>query len=128
EPDVTVIAESQQQALEQLEEMVAELTDAESQEFAAAAGDEMNQARGALEKAGESKDRTLLREALSHEQSAYQALLKLRAREFDVSRQNQQQQQGQQSGSQAGANRSQQQLQQLELSAEENRYETQSQA
>src|SRR5690606_35868969 len=113
-------AESQQQALDQLGEMVEELTDAESQEFAAAAGEEMNEARKALEQAGESKDRKLLRDALSHEQAAYQALLKLRAREFDVSRQNQQQQQGQQSGGQAGGNRSQQQLQQLELSAEEN--------
>ena len=64
-----------------------------------------------------------LQPALKAEQAAYQALLKLRAREHSVVRQNQRQQRGQ-----AGARRSQQQrfqMQQLDLSNEENRYETQ---
>ena len=54
--------------------------------------------------------------ALSAEQAAYQALLKLRAREHEVTRASQQQQQQQQSGSASGPqSRAQQQLEQLEL-------------
>ncbi|OYV85985.1 MAG: hypothetical protein B7Z73_12550, partial [Planctomycetia bacterium 21-64-5] len=55
------------------------------------------------------------------EQAAYSALLKLRAREHSVIRS--QRQQG--GGMAGGSNRSQQQLQQLELKNDENRYETQ---
>ena len=72
------------------------------------------------------RDAAPLRPALSAEQAAYQALLKLRAREFQVVRGAQQQRR-----SQRGAGRqqpSQRQLDQLELSADENRYETQSRA
>ena len=68
--------------------------------------------------------------ALAAEQSAYQALLKLRAREHEVVRQQQQQQQSsQQSQSQQARSQQQrQQMQQLDLKNEENRYETQRQA
>ena len=61
--------------------------------------------------------------ALAAEQKAYQALLKLRAREFEVIRRNSRQQR--QSGRNSSGNRSQRQLQQLELSDEQNRYEDQ---
>jgi hypothetical protein len=58
--------------------------------------------------------------ALSGEQSAYQELLKLRQREHQVA-------QGRSQGRAANANsqRFQQQLQQLQLTQRENRYETQ---
>src|SRR6185369_13018785 len=68
-----------------------------------------------------------LQPALTAEQAAYQSLLKLRAREHNVVRQNQRQR----SSSRASAARSQQQrqqLNQLDLKNEENRYETQRQA
>jgi hypothetical protein len=65
--------------------------------------------------------------ARAAEQAAYQALLKLRAREFEVTRNNFRQRQS----GQAGANSrgpSQRQLDQLDLTDEQNRYETQSAA
>ena len=63
-----------------------------------------------------------LNPALAAEQAAYQALLKLRAREFEVIRGNRRQRQ---SGRNSGGNQSRRQLQQLELTDEENRYEDQ---
>ena len=70
-----------------------------------------------------------LQPALVAEQSAYQALLKLRAREHEVVRQQQQQQSSsQQSQAQARSQQQRQQMQQLDLKNEENRYETQRQA
>ncbi len=72
-----------------------------------------------------------LQPALAAEQSAYQALLKLRAREHEVVRQQQQQQSSsQQSQAQARSQQQQQrqQMQQLDLKNEENSYETQRQA
>jgi hypothetical protein len=78
----------------------------------------------------EGEHRQALQLALAAEQSAYQALLKLRAREHEVVRQQQQQQQSsQQSQSQQARSQQQrQQMQQLDLKNEENRYETQRQA
>lgn len=65
--------------------------------------------------------------ALASEQAAYQALLKLRAREFEVTRQNSRQRQ---QGNRGANSRSpsQRQLNQLDLTDEQNRYETQSAA
>lgn len=65
--------------------------------------------------------------ALAAEQAAYQALLKLRAREFEVTRQNSRQRQ---QGNRGANSRSpsQRQLNQLDLTDEQNRYETQSAA
>ena len=61
---------------------------------------------------------------MASQQAAYQALLKLRAREHNVVRGSQQR-----GGSEGGSSgRAQQQLQQLELQDDENRYETQRQA
>lgn len=124
--DVGVLVESQQQALGQLDELTEQLTDQESLAHAAAANEQMQEA---LKRLAEADGTDGLRTALSAEQGAYQALLKLRAREFNVVQGNPQQQQGAQSSSASGQNsRAQQQLNQLELSAEENRYETQSRA
>ena len=63
-----------------------------------------------------------LHPALAAEQAAYQALLKLRAREFQVIRNNSRQRQG---GGGSGGSPSQRQLDQLELSNDENRFEEQ---
>ncbi|MFM9966325.1 MAG: hypothetical protein ACKV2Q_34550 [Planctomycetaceae bacterium] len=79
----------------------------------------------------EGEHRQPLQLALAAEQSAYQALLKLRAREHEVVRQQQQQQQqssSQQSQAEARSQQQRQQMQQLDLKKEENRYETQRQA
>jgi hypothetical protein len=122
--DAGVLRDSQQQAIEMLGELGGEVRDEESLEHIAQTQAAMEEALEALERAADDEDLTALRPALSAEQRAYQALLKLRARESNVT-----QQQSGQSGTSSGAgSASQQQLQQLELSADENRYETQSRA
>ena len=66
--------------------------------------------------------------ALTAEQKSYQALLRLQAHEFEVSRKNQQQSSSQQSRQQRGGQRAQSQLNQLDLKEQKNRYETEKQA
>jgi hypothetical protein len=107
---------------------------AQAQEVAAAVEEPMRAAlwtsvTGEMEKALERLDRALkspavLPEALVAGQSAYQALLKLRERETEVSR-GQPPQQGQAS---AGEQQRQEQLEELELEEAENRYQNQRQA
>ncbi len=123
--DAGAIAEGQQQALEQLGELTEQLNDAESQQFAAAAQEHMETVQQEMTTAAEGAIDPL-RPALSAGQAAYQALLKLRARQFDVARTSASQGP---SGSTSGpGSASQRQLEQLELSSEDNRYETQSRA
>ncbi|MCB9937541.1 MAG: hypothetical protein H6823_04815 [Planctomycetaceae bacterium] len=119
--DTNLLAESQADAMAQVEELAAELNDAQSQQYVKEVLRHMGQALTSLAKANEDAHIPSLRPALSSEQSAYQALLKLRAREHEVTRS--QQSQSSSSSSSASA-RQQQQLQQLELDSEENRYET----
>ncbi len=86
----------------------------------------MGEAKKQLGTIAERLDPKGLPAALASEQAAYQALLKLRAREFDVTRRN-----NRQRSSAGGANSrspSQQQLRQLDLTDEQQRYETQSAA
>ncbi|MDP7011401.1 MAG: hypothetical protein QF685_08475 [Verrucomicrobiota bacterium] len=64
--------------------------------------------------------------AMTAEQKSYQALLRLQAHEFEVSRQNQSR--SQQSRQQRGNQRAQSQLNQLDLKEQKNRYETEKQA
>lgn len=123
--DSVAVHDGQQAAFDKLAELGEQLSDLQSKEYLEQTQQFMERALELLGKAAEN-DLTAIRPALSPEQAAYQALLKLRAREFNVTRQ----QAGQQSsGSASGAgSASQQQLQQLELSNDENRYETQSRA
>jgi hypothetical protein len=123
--DSQLLVESQQSAIDRLSELAERLEDAESIAHMEAARTRMNEALKQLTSANENNDVKPLRPALSAEQGASQALLKLRAREFQVVRGNQQQQ-GQGAG--RGGSASQRQLDQLQLSSEENRYETQSRA
>ncbi len=121
--DSRLVAESQQAAIERLTQLAERVEDAESLAHVKSAEKHMTDALKELTASADGPVAAPLRPALSAEQSAYQALLKLRAREFQVIRGQRQQQQG---GRTAGrGSRSQRQLNQLELSAEENRYETQ---
>ncbi|TWT94269.1 hypothetical protein [Neorhodopirellula pilleata] len=126
--DVAVIAESQNDAIAQLDELKAEVRDPESIEHIDAAGKAMNDAVQVLDnfKAGTDADQlnNSLKKALTAEQNAYSSLLKLRAREFEVSKSQSQQS----SSSRAGAQNRQRQLDELELDEDENRYETQATA
>ncbi len=120
--NATAIREAQAGAIEQTKPMVAALRDATSKANLEAAVKAMQLAETSLTAAVNGLDLTSLKPALASEQAAYQALLKLRAREFEVSRQRQQQQQG------GGGSASQQQMNELELSNDENRYEEQKSA
>ncbi len=124
--DTKLIEDSQQSAIERLKELTKRLEDSESLAHVQIAQSHMDEARKQLKSAAEGTDAAPLRPALSAEQAAYQALLKLRAREFQVVRGAQQR--GGANAGQGGNSRSQRQLDQLELRADENRYETQSRA
>lgn len=121
-PDVGEVAQSQSSAREQAEKLGEKLQDGESLGHLASVLEEMERACEQLEQAEEALSAEPLRPALAAEQSAYQALLKLRAREHEVTRR-----QRQSGGGGGGARSAQQrqQLNQLEMKQEENRYETQ---
>ncbi len=118
-----VITQSQAQLLEKLSEVIAKLTDSESQQAAAIAQTHMTSAVDRLNGVSADSAEPSLLTAYASERAAYQALLKLRAREHEVTK-------GQQGGGGGGGGggRSQQQLQQLELADNENRYQNQSTA
>lgn len=123
--DAGLLQESQQKAIELAEQLKQETQDAQALELIATLTGHMGDAVKSLGEAVAGGTTSSLDAALTAEQAAYQTLLRLRAREFQVSRS--QQSRGQQSGS-ASAQRRQQQLDELELKNDENRYETQSQA
>ncbi|MCO6457750.1 MAG: hypothetical protein J5I93_20795, partial [Pirellulaceae bacterium] len=126
--DVQLLIESQDQALEQLDQLAEQAASPDAAELIAPVRDSMRQASQQLTEALEKASPVPLRPALSAEQAAYQGLLRLRAREFEVTRGQQQQQSSSSSSSGQSSSRSRQQLEQLELSNDQNRYETQRQA
>ncbi|HMC09818.1 MAG TPA: hypothetical protein VKH44_00955, partial [Pirellulaceae bacterium] len=124
--DVEQIQLSQSSALEQATARAEKLQDPESQDHGEAVLRSMQEAITQLTAAHDQPESQPLTPALKAEQAAYQSLLKLRAREHSVVRQNQRQQQRGQSSARSQQQR--QQMQQLDLKNEENRYETQRQA
>lgn len=126
--DVSVIVESQQAASAQLQELAQELEDRESQQFAMDVQSHMQESLRELMTAFSDVDVEALTPAMQAQRNAYQALLKLRAREHEVVQQQQGQQQQQQQQQSASRQRFQQQLQQLELQNDQNRYEQEQQA
>ena len=121
--DSKLLQESQHTAIEQAAPLAEQLRDAASKASLEQATRFMKEAEKHLTVAVQSSSIAAHRPALVAEQAAYQALLKLRAREFEVIRNNSRQRQRGRSAS-AGSP-SQRQLQQLELSNDENRYEEQ---
>ena len=122
--DVKVIHDAQQAALDQVRQQAGQNEDPRQKTFIDTAAKAMDRAATHLAEAADKNATAPLSSAVSEEQSAYQALLKLSAREYQVARanRNQQQQRGQQ---QRGGQRAQQQLDQLDLRQTANRYETQ---
>jgi hypothetical protein len=118
--DLDVVRQSQAQALEQARQALQQAEDPSAIKSLQAAGGHMETSLGHLTKASESVSATELTPALGAEQSAYQELLKLRQREHQIA-------QGRNSNRANNSNseRFQQQLQQLELTQQENQYETQ---
>ncbi len=122
--DVSVIAESQGQAMEQLTAVTTELgDDPQTTTLAQQALGEMAAAKQKLEDARDGKASSTLSEAMQLENAVLYTLLRMRASEFEVQ---QKQQQG--GGGGGGSSASQQQMQQLELDNSRNRYETEKQA
>ncbi|MHB8899503.1 MAG: hypothetical protein ACYC6Y_12205, partial [Thermoguttaceae bacterium] len=126
--DLEEVKSAQAGALDKLKELAEKLEDPQSLGDAEAVKGFMLDAMAGLIEAADKSSPSALPMVLSSEQAAYQAILKLRAREHQVARSRQSSQQ-QQSGSAGGPqSRSQQQLEQLELTDSENRYETERQA
>lgn len=121
--DATVVLESQQQAIEQLQEVKEEAAgDPESARIVDAVERDMHNAVDSLTAFTKEKRSSGLQDALFGEQSAFAGLMRLRAKEHQVS-------QSQSKGKGKGQNSaSQQQLDQLELDNERNRYESEKQA
>lgn len=117
--DKTVVHDSQEQALAQAKETQEQATSPRAQALWSDATTKMELAVKELNSA---KSPQTLKAALDAEQGAYQALLKLQARETEVARQRQR---GQGQGGQQG---NQRQIDELDLAQSENRYETQRQA
>ena len=124
--DVAVIVESQQTAIDQVQQLAQQLSDSESQQHMLDVRREMQTSLRELANAFSESTTQPLTPAMQAQRAAYQALLKLRAREHEVV----QSQSSSSSSSSRSASRSrfQQQLQQLKLDNEQNRYETQRQA
>ncbi|SMP78471.1 hypothetical protein SAMN06265222_12621 [Neorhodopirellula lusitana] len=123
--NVKLIAESQQAQLESLDTLAENLQDEKSLQYVDATRGHMELAVTHLNAAADNGDLDALGDALAEEQLSYEGLLKLRAREFEVTRSQQQQSQSSSSSSQQ---QRQQQLNELEIKQDENRYETEKQA
>ncbi len=114
--NVIVIREAQEQALAQAREMLDRDENPRTRTALEAAVKEMERSKAMLEEAG--KTPVKLSAALAAQQSAYQALLKLMPREYRMTR-------SRNGGQNAGAGQpNRRELDQLEMTGEENRYET----
>jgi len=121
--DGKVLQESQHSALEKAGQLAERLQDASSKASLVQATRFMQDAEKQLTEVAEKPSIKALTPALAAEQAAYQALLKLRAREFQVIRNNSRRQR--QGGQNSAGRQQQRQLQELELTSDENRYEEQ---
>jgi len=121
--DAEVVRSSQTTALGQAEEMRDGIQDGKSQAYAETAITSMRAAEKHLAQASDKNSPGPLPEAVDAARAAYQALLKLQAREFQVTRNR-----GGGGGGGGGQQRAQRQLDQLELKEDEKRYESESQA
>ena len=120
--DIATVLDSQGQALVQAKEAAGNTEDETVRAALTTAIKAMEKAQTALTAAKDSPDK--LGPALTAEQQAYQALLKATPREYRISRSRN----GQPSGGQNSGQPNQRQLDQLDMKAEANRYETERQA
>ena len=118
--DLDVVRQSQADALEQAQSAATEAEDPSAAQPLLSAAEFMQTSLDHLTEAAQSASAEELTPALGAEQSAYQELLKLRDREHQIA-------QSRNSSNRPSNNSAQfdRQLQQLELTQQENRYETQ---
>ncbi len=117
-PDVQVVHESQNLALEQTKEAMEKVEDAEAKQALTEAWKSMKDALDPLQQAAADKKRAPLNQALTYEQSALEWLHRAQSREHQVMRQNSPPPQPG-AGQQANKN----QLMDLELKQQDQRYE-----
>lgn len=122
-PDLETISQAQQSLIAALLKLSAKIKSQKSKALIETISQKMQEAVVQLNSAREAKSVTTLSTALAAEQAGYQMLLKLRAREHEVSK-------SKNGGSSkgGGSSRSQNQMQQLELTNKKQRYETENQA
>ena len=125
-PDVIEIRKSQEDVLKKTAQLAEKLQDAQSRSHIADVQRHVAEVVARLTEASESVSADPLRPALAAEQAAYQAMLKLRAREHEVKRGKPSKSQSKSAGN--AQSRAQQQLEQLKLEDSPDRYETQRQA
>jgi len=119
-PDVTNVENSQSRIKDQTQGMGDQVSDDRAQAFLDSSLKNMDGALEKLKAAETTPSASPLTDAVNFEQAAYQDLLKLRAREFEVTRSNRQQGQQQTASNQ----RRQQQLQQMNLQQQQNPYQS----
>ena len=120
--DLDVVRQSQADALQQAQSAMTQAKDSSAMKTLQEAAGHMETSLEHLTKAGQSSSTEELTPALTSEQLAYQELLKLKELDNQVAKGSSKGRGNSRSG---GSGRSEQQLQQLELTKEENRYETQ---
>ncbi len=121
--DVSTLQEAQQALVTEVVKLASKVKSQNSKAIIDSITEKMQETVSQLGAAQEAQNAEQLTSALSTEQASYQLLLKLRAREHQVS---QNKNGGGSKG--GGSNRSQNQLQQLELTNKKQRYETENQA
>ncbi len=121
--DVATLQEAQQALVTEVVKLASKVKSQKSKAIIDSITEKMQETVSQLDAANETQNAEQLASALSTEQASYQRLLKLRAREHQVS---QNKNGGGSKG--GGSNRSQNQLQQLELTNKKQRYETENQA
>ncbi len=122
-PDVSVVQESQNLALEQTKELMEKAEDAEIRNTLTEAWKSMKDAQSPLSQAAEEKKRASLNQALTFEQSALEWLHRAQSREHRVMRQSQPSQ-----SASASEQSQQNQIMNLELKQQEQRYEEEKKA
>ena len=126
--NVATILESQAEVQTMVQEALGGAEDPESAQALQRAASFVESALEELARAHDADAAAPLMTALGAEQAAYQEFLTLRAREFQVGRQNSPNQQQQQQSQQSTSQRTQRQLDQLEMQQRQDRYETERQA
>lgn len=120
--DLEVIKQSQGTALEKLAEVAQAASAPNAEEIVNRIKGHMDAVVQSLGEANDNRELAPVRKARGDAQSAYAGLLQLRAREHEIARANQSQSSSRSSSAQQNR---QQQLEQLELKNDPNRYETQ---
>jgi len=122
--DVQVLADSQSEAEELAKTLEEKITDEQSKKYLDAVFEAMRLAIKQFEAAISNQQISNVKNALKHEQAAYEGLLRLRAREHQIV----ESKKSSSKSSSASQKKRQQQLEQMELKNDTERYETEKQA